>query len=335
MPDQMWQWLDDFPRQMQRAAQLGENWDLSDLNQPQGIAFLGIGGSAIGATLICDLYREELSCPVAVSRGDQSPSWLQDGCLAVAISYSGETRETLTAFRRALSRGAQGASLSSGGSLARLAEEGKLPHLLIPAGMAPRAALGYTSLPLIFLLQKLGVIPVRDLDLDPLIRQLELLRVEWGDSTGTGVGAARRLLKRLPLIVGAGLTAGAARRLQAQLAENAKVISVCFEVPEALHNLIETLDPHAIEHFRPIAVYLEDPDAAETERILLKQVREAFQEAGIEGLPIHAEGETALSRLYTLIHKLDWISYHLAKLRAVDPVAIPTITSIKERWPTR
>lgn len=334
MSDQMWKWLDDFPQQIQHAAQLGEAWDLSGVEPPRAVSFLGIGGSAIGATLVSDLYGANFSCPVVVSRGDQPPSWLKEGSLAVAISYSGETRETLTAFRRALEKGARGISVSSGGSLARLADERKLPHLLIPEGMAPRAALGYTSLPLIYMLQKLGVVPAVELELDSLIRFLQYLRVEWGDGAGTGAGVARRLLKRLPLIVGAGLTAGIAHRFQAQLAENAKAVSVLFEVPEALHNLVETLDMQSIEPFRPIAIYLDDPDAPEDMRFLLSQVREAFQEAGIEGIPIQAEGKTPLIRLYALIHKTDWISYHLAKLKGGDPVAIPIITSIKKRLPS-
>ena len=57
MQDKMWEWLDDFPRQIEHAAKLSENWNLGSLEQPESIAFLGIGGSAIGATLVSDLYR--------------------------------------------------------------------------------------------------------------------------------------------------------------------------------------------------------------------------------------------------------------------------------------
>ncbi len=329
MPDQMWQWLDDFPNQVKHAAALGQNWKLEGIDQPDGIAFLGIGGSAIGATLIQNLYSGAMRCPVVVQRGDRPPSWLKPGCVAVAISYSGETKETLTACKSALDMGAQGITISSGGTLAKLAEQKNLPHLIIPSGMEPRAALGYSSIPLIYLLQKIGAIPSDDLPVASLVKILESLRVEWGDSVGTAAGIARRLMKRLPIIVGGGIHADVARRFQAQLAENAKALAVTFEIPEALHNLVEILGTQEIESFRPIAIYLDDSDNPEYLISLQRHVRTAFQEAGVEGIVIPAQGKAPIERLYSLIHKIDWVSYHLAKLRGVNPAKIPVITSIK------
>lgn len=330
MKDAMYEWLDGFPQQVKQAAQIGAEWS-PQVNAPSGgVAFLGIGGSAIGADLICRLYSDCFPCPVVVTRGNEPPAWLKSGNHAVAISYSGDTQETLTAFRRALDQGADGICISSGGKLAKLAEERGIPHLSIPGGMAPRAALGYTSLPLIFLLQKLQAMTVEEIEIEPVFRQLLSIREEWGDPAGSGAGVARRLLKRLPLIVGQGFCGAAARRFQAQLAENAKTISVVFDLPEALHNLVETLDVHYLESFRPIAVYIEDPEAPEETKRLLKQTRDAFQNAGVEGIPILSQGKAPLARLFSLVYKTDWISYHLAGLKGADPVAIPIIKSIKE-----
>jgi glucose/mannose-6-phosphate isomerase len=325
----MWKWLEDFPRQVKHAADIAESWDLSSVAKPSSIAFLGIGGSAIGAYLVCNLYRTELRIPTAVVRGEAIPAWIGPGTLAVAVSYSGETRETLTAFRMALEAGAEGVAISSGGTLMKLADEKGLPHLVIPSGYAPRAALGYSSLPLVRILQAAGAVGSESAEAASLVRLLESLQVEWSDLAGAGAGVGRRLLRRLPMIVGIGLSSAVARRFQAQLAENAKVLSVIFDVPEALHNLIETLDVAYLESSHPIAVFLDDLDAPERERQMMKAVRDAFSKAGIEGIPILSQGETPLERMFSLIYKCDWISYHLAKMRGVDPVAIPIITEIK------
>ena len=147
---------------------------------------------------------------------------------------------------------------------------------------------------------------------------------------GPGVGVARRLLRRLPMLAASKTQHFAARRFQAQLAENAKALSVVLEMPEALHNLIETLDSSYLDTFRPIGVYLEDAEADNATRRQMQKVRESFQTAGVEGLPLVAQGKAPLARLFGLVHKCDWISYHLATLKGVDPVAIPTITRIKE-----
>jgi glucose/mannose-6-phosphate isomerase len=328
MPDPMQRWLHDFPEQIEQAAELGRKWDLSSVPEPSGIAFLGIGGSAIGATLICELYRGQLRLPVVVSRGSQPPGWLGEGCLAVAISYSGNTEETLEACSIAEAAGASVVSISSGGALAECA--GDRPHLLIPVEFAPRAALGYTSLPLIFLLQKVNAVDDVSPDVDELVRVLKALRVDWGDSTGAGMGIARRLFKRFPIIVGCGLTRSVARRFQAQLAENAKAISLTFELPEALHNLLETVHTHTLEPLRPIAVLLEDVEAPRRLRNYLRLCRRSFQDAGVECVSIPAQTGDDLVKMYSLIHKVDWVSYHLAKLKGVDPVGIPLIQTAKE-----
>jgi glucose/mannose-6-phosphate isomerase len=329
MPDRMLSWLEDFPRQMVHAVGLAESWNFSLPAVPSSITFLGIGGSAIGADLICNLVRGELKIPTTVVRGEDTPAWFGPGALAVAVSYSGETRETLTAFSKALEAGAYGIAISSGGTLMRWCDEKGIPHLLIPSGMAPRAALGYSSFPLLKILQTTGAWPGNSPNKESLSRMLESLRIEWNETAGPGGGIGRRLLRRFPVIVGIGLSAAVAKRFQSQLAENAKALAVVFEIPEALHNLVETLDVSYLEALRPIAVYLDDIDAPPRERQMLKTVREAFQKTGLEGIPLLSQGDNHIERMYSLIYKSDWISYHLAKLRGVDPVEIPVITQIK------
>ncbi|HEX7342894.1 MAG TPA: SIS domain-containing protein [bacterium] len=333
MKDPMWHWLDEFPGQIEQAWQLAANWDLSELREAENVAFLGIGGSAIGADLICGLYQNKFCRPVAVIRGEDPPAFLTAHSLVVAISYSGDTQETLTALARALDRGARAVCISSGGGLLKLAVEKRLPFLRLPAGMPPRAALGYASLPLVAILEKAGALSGGALDeaeVRETVQLLQTLRSEWSDPAGPGVGVARRILRRLPMIMAAKRLIPAARRFQTQLAENAKALSVVFEIPEALHNLIETLDSSYLDTFRPIGIYLEDADADAGTRRQMQKLRESFQTAGVEGLPLLTQGRGPLARLFGLVHKCDWISYHLAILKGVDPVAIPMITKMKQ-----
>jgi len=333
MKDAMWRWLDEFPAQFEQALELAANWDLSEVRPAENVTLLGIGGSAIGADLICGLYRNEFSRPVLVVRGEDPPAYLTSASWVVAVSYSGDTRETLTALEKALNRGARAVCISSGGALLKLAVEKRLPFLRIPAGMAPRAALGFTSLPLVAILKKAAVLngeAMSEAEIHETQQLLVTLRTEWSDPMGPGVGVARRLLRRLPMLAASKTLHFAARRFQAQFAENAKALAVVLEMPEALHNLIETLDTSYLDTFRPIGVYLEDAEADAATRRQMQKVRECFQTAGVEGLPLVAQGKWPLARLFGLVHKCDWISYHLAGLKGVDPVAIPTITKIKE-----
>jgi glucose/mannose-6-phosphate isomerase len=98
MKDAMWRWLDEFPAQFRQVLELAANWDLSEVRPADNVTLLGIGGSAIGADLICGLYQNEFCRPVTVVRGEDPPGYLASGSLVVAVSYSGDTRETRTAL---------------------------------------------------------------------------------------------------------------------------------------------------------------------------------------------------------------------------------------------
>ena len=73
-----------------------------------------MGGSAIGGDLLAGLVELEHAPPVQVIRGYQLPSWIGPDTLVIASSYSGNTEETLSAYREACLRGACLVAMTSG-----------------------------------------------------------------------------------------------------------------------------------------------------------------------------------------------------------------------------
>jgi glucose/mannose-6-phosphate isomerase len=59
----------------------------------------GMGGSAIGGDLLLDLSMGRCSVPIITHRNFSLPAFVGSGSGVVAVSYSGETAETLSAFR--------------------------------------------------------------------------------------------------------------------------------------------------------------------------------------------------------------------------------------------
>ena len=85
--------------------------------------------------------------PVIVNRNYTLPRFANNNSLIFAVSYSGNTEETLAAYDEARARGANIAVVTSGGKLKELAFKNKDALAIIPKGYPPRCALGYSFIP--------------------------------------------------------------------------------------------------------------------------------------------------------------------------------------------
>src|SRR5262249_22143923 len=111
--------LDDHKRigRVDRSDMLGSIYKLADpfLNLEKfrsksaretrridGLLIVGMGGSASAGDVLVDWLGSRFDFPVAVSRSPRLPKWVGRKTLAVFLSYSGETWETLEAMRGAL-----------------------------------------------------------------------------------------------------------------------------------------------------------------------------------------------------------------------------------------
>src|SRR6476619_8052495 len=103
----------------------------------------GMGGSAIGGDLAVAALFDRLTKAVLVARGYELPSWTPPGSAVLCSSYSGDTEETLACYAAAEAVGAQRLVATTGGELAELARRDGVPVIGLPAGLQPRAAVGY------------------------------------------------------------------------------------------------------------------------------------------------------------------------------------------------
>jgi len=165
--------LEEFPQKMRDALRLGEEFIIPTdlLPNPatttttvtfpaqsfKNIAVLGMGGSAIGGDLLSDYLADELSIPIVVIRGYDIPKFVDENSLVFAVSYSGNTEETISALKRCLEAKARVIALTSGGKLAILAQENSFPLIKVPAGIQPRAAISYLFFPILKALERLGL----------------------------------------------------------------------------------------------------------------------------------------------------------------------------------
>ena len=95
--------------------------------------------------------------PLTVLKQFRTPAYVGPNTLVFAMSYSGDTEETVSMARGALEQGAQLVAVSCGGELerARARRRARL-HVPCPSGPVPRAAVGALVAPLVR-----GAVPAR------------------------------------------------------------------------------------------------------------------------------------------------------------------------------
>jgi len=90
---------------------------------PSGIdnvVIAGMGGSGIAGKIFQEFYQ---SRPVTLVNSYEIPDFVNSRTFFVAISYSGNTEETLSATEEAIRKGAKVAAITSGGKLATLVKD--------------------------------------------------------------------------------------------------------------------------------------------------------------------------------------------------------------------
>lgn len=325
--------LIDFPDQVARAWEWeAEVPSIDDMDQ---IVVCGMGGSAIGGDLLATLVRQwDVPMPVATVRDYALPTWVDPRTLVVAISYSGNTEETLSCARQALDRGCPLLAVTSGGELAEIARSSDGPVISVPSGQPPRASLGYLLFPV---LRSLARWIDRDMaaEVDSAIRTMRALVGELDEAPEEANRAkrlARDLQDHVPVIyASAGLTEAVGRRWKTQINENAKSPAYWDVIPELNHNEIMGWEGDDLAS-RFVYVLLRDPYEQPPVVRRFDVSRQLLQDRGYLVRDVQGPDESSLlARLMGYIVLGDWVSYYGAMLRGVDPTPVGLIESFKQR----
>ncbi len=208
------------------------------------VVVVGMGGSGM-AGRVATLLADESPAVVHVHQDYGLPSWsVPKGALVVAVSYSGNTIETVSAVEQALASGLPGRRRVHRGRRRRPRRRGRLPagRRSRPAtSPGPRSATRWRPPPRSSTAPGPSPIPGRTSPPPP--------RSSKGCSTAglardgsSAVDLGEALVDRIPLIVGGqGVASIAAGRWATQFHENSKRVAFAVTIPEMDHNLLEAL----------------------------------------------------------------------------------------------
>lgn len=295
--------------------QLSFSETIKDTDYEQ-LAIAGMGSSGIAGKIFQELYTEKPSCLIDDYR---IPKFIDSKTLFIAISYSGNTEETLAAAAAARERGARIVTISSGGKLSRYGDE----NILIPKpDFQPRAAMGYLLMPLLL---SFHVSTTEDM------RRTYKLLSELDKDNGECKEHADAIwkAKSIPLIFSASPFRGVAYRWKAQFNENAKVISYANYFPELSHNETMALArTYRKDMFYFFVLDSDYPEISKRIGLTAEMTRTNFH-------VIAPKGKSIMEKVFYLIHFGDYVTYHLGNLKSEDPADWGIVEELKKRLAER
>ncbi len=332
----MYSLIEGFPDQLQAARQVELDFSIKRTEDIRALIVTGLGGSAIGGDLVRSVAAPQLRLPLLVNRDYSLPAFAGPHTLVFACSYSGNTEETLSAYRQARQARCPIVCVTSGGQLGALAKSDGFPVLLLPSGLPPRAALGYSLLSVLMAMQAMELVTEIESSVDEAIELLKRLRLIYGSanlgSSNPAMALACSLHGKIAAIyASSAIMEGAAFRWRSQIAENSKNLAFHHVLPEMNHNeLVGWMFPAEVLKQVCVVLIRDQGDHPQVQR-RFDLTRELI--AGKAGSlhEVWSQGDSLLARVLSITYLGDFVSLYLAYLNKVDPTPVQVIDYLKRK----
>jgi glucose/mannose-6-phosphate isomerase len=290
----------------------------------------GMGGSALPAELLSETFsqytEDGTQYPVYINRDYNSSKYITDTSLILAISYSGNTEETLSAYENAINDGRVVIAMAAGGALIERARELNQPYVVIPnpsPDFQPRYATLYILKAIIEVLIKFGILA--DVARDKIVSLVSAVKPQDFESQGQALAS---LIKgKTPVIYATYEYKLAAHLWKIKINENSKTPCFWNYIPELNHNeMVGFTNPQAEFQF----IFLQNE--VETSRNIkrFKKLTQLFESRGlaVSNIVVPDFGNK-LANLVAMTLIGDWTAYYLALAYEIDPTPVDMVEEFK------
>ncbi|MCH7535519.1 MAG: bifunctional phosphoglucose/phosphomannose isomerase [Bacteroidetes bacterium] len=317
--------VNSFPDQLNTALGISKSTSLHiGSNEIQNVVINGLGGSGIGGTIVSQIVADDAKVPVTVNKDYAIPAFVNAHSLVIICSYSGNTEETIDAFEKSLTAGAEIVCISSGGTILSRAKETNSNYIEIPGGLPPRAAFGLPFVQLLTVFEQYGL--VQRSYVDKISDASNLLVESKDDIIAKAEEVAEQLMNKIPIIYSAANYEGVCIRFRQQINENSKMLCWHNVLPEMNHN--ELVGWRTENQDLAVVILKNDTDFSRTkERMRIsKSIYAKYTSTIVE---INSLGSNTIENTLSLIHICDWISVLLAEKKGIDPIEVGVIDHLK------
>jgi glucose/mannose-6-phosphate isomerase len=324
-------------RQLRRGYRTAlESTGLPSGDGVRAVVVCGMGGSGVAGDVLRGLYADRVPIPIVVNKAYALPEFAGPHTLVTALSFSGNTEETLSAYGEAIARGCRVVAVSAGGQLAERAGADGVTHVPLPTDVPmPRMAVGDLSASLIGALEAMGLVPAAHEEVEEAASLVDDLAGRLGPDRPLDDNVSKELAawigERTPVVWGSeGLAEAPAGRFRTQVNENAKAPAFCHILPEVCHNELCGWGQHGDVTRQVLTLVelrhgFETPDVGRRFSLMDDQMLEVVADI----CTVEAEGDGPLAQLFDLVLFGDVTSLHLAADAGVDPGPIPALEAMK------
>lgn len=303
------------------------------------LVLAGVGGSALTGELLLLLRNQhkifKKPIPLAIHKNYGLPDTSgKKHPLIICISYSGNTEETLDAYRAARAKKFRVASITTGGALANMARKDKTPLVLLPkTSIQPRSAVGYQLAALLTLLANMGIIHSQRKELASLAKSFKPAELER-----QGLKIARQIKNTTPLIYSSEDNRALSYIIKIKLNENAKTMAFANVFPELNHNemvgltlLRQGYGGQTRPHNKFSVIIIKDSADHPAIKKRMNLFETLAKKYHVPAYTVDINSERIYNRIYRTLLLGDWISYYLALFYKTDPTPVAIVEEFKKK----
>ena len=297
------------------------------------IVFVGMGGSAVAGRIMSTFLKQKSEVAACVVDSPCLPVHADAQTLAIVMSYSGNTWETLDVLDELTKKNIPTIVLAHGGQASEKAQQKGLPFAQLPESLTPRSALGNFLGYLGTLFDLIGILPQGREMVAEWANQAEKHTLQFAHASFfedfLEVANDRDFFHVWGIPGDSGM---AAYRATTQFNENAKVQAVYSQFPELAHNLLV-----GFEQFKttPLVLFFHTAFLPDRMNAAIQTIHEILAEKRVVLYKVPVFGDTLQNQVFNMILWADFASYHLGHARSVDVERVQIIEELKKRHTTK
>ena len=244
-------------------------------------------------------------------------------CLNIISSYSGNTEETVSSFKEALTNKLPCIGITSGGEILDLCRKNNIPYVKMPEGIQPRMAMGYNFATLFQVLANAGMIGDKRKEFQEATSKLEKKKEEFKER---GKKITEEIVGKTPVIYGSTKFKSLAMIWKIMLNENAKTPAFWNFFPELNHNeMVGFTKPQGRFHL----IILRDSQDHPRNLKRIEATTKILDDYGVPSTVVDLPQGDMLYRIFATLQIGCWTSYYLALEYQIDPTPVEMVEELK------
>lgn len=338
---QIYKSLHHFPDQCMQGFEAIEKLDIpTEFQNVKNILACAMGGSILGGSISKNLFEKDLKIPFLVKMDYDIPNFVDQDTLAIIVSTSGSTEETLSCFKQALKKTKKIISITTGKNLEEYAKKSNTPLYLIDAVLynpsnVPRYAVGFQLGAYIAILNKLKLLKFSHNKMEQIVLELKELNtsisVEMNQENNQAKIFANKLQNKIPIYIASEHLFGTAKAINNQTNESSRTFSSFFELPDMNHHQLEGLSYPKSNPQNLLYFFIESKLYHSQNQKRYNILASLLDDMKIPYIRYTPKTQTTVAQALETVQFATYMTYYLGLLNGDDPAPNPFVDEFKKR----